>query len=115
MKKFIFSLILGAVCCGFIVSCNEKPNHYRFVKVMNGKEDVDTIEAKNDTDALKQYFSLMEKIVVANLDGGTPYEAMYIISPDGDTLNTNEELTKAVFKDMMPQQVNQDVPAADGQ
>ena len=105
MKRIIFSVIVAAVCCSCLISCNEKPNRYRFVKVMDGKEEVETIEAKNDTDALKQYFNLMEKIVVANLDG-SPYEAMYVISPDGDTLNTDEELMKAVFEDMMPKQTS---------
>ena len=111
MKRFIFSIIVGAVCCGCMVSCNEKPNRYRFVKVSDGKEEVETIEAKNDTDALKQYFGLMEKIIVAHSEG-SPYEAMYVISPNGDTLNTDEELMKAVFQDMIPMQA----PAApDGQ
>ena len=46
---------------------------------------------------LKQYFDRLEKIIVANIDKPQePFKAMYIISPDGDTLNINAELLEAV-------------------
>ena len=97
MKKIIYALLLAVGCCG-VFSCNEKPKSYRFVKVTaDGKEEVENIEAKNDTDALNQYFSLLEKTIIANIDKAeSPYEKMFVLSPDGDTLNTNEELLKAV-------------------
>ncbi|MBR5726800.1 MAG: hypothetical protein IKX56_08725 [Muribaculaceae bacterium] len=97
MKKIVSALLLTVVCC-CVISCNEKPKSYSFVKVSNdGKEEVEKIEAKNDTDALKQYFDRLEKIIVANIDKPQePFKAMYIISPDGDTLNTNAGLLEAV-------------------
>lgn len=100
MRRFIFGIALAAVCCGCLISCNEKPKHYRFVKQLyNGKEEVEEINAKNDTDALKQYFSQMEKIIVESLDKPeSGFKAMYVISPDGDTLNKDEALMKAIVK-----------------
>ena len=99
MKKIVSVLLLAVVCC-CLFSCNEKPKNYRFVKVANdGKEEVEKIEAKNDTDALKLYFDRMEKIILANIGKQEePFKAMYVISPDGDTLNTNAELLEAVAK-----------------
>ncbi len=100
MKKIASALLVAAIACGCLVSCNDKPKHYRFVKVMtDGKEEIENIDAKNDTDALQQYFSRMEKVIIANLDKQeTPVESMFVISPDGDTLNTNEQLLEAVAK-----------------
>ena len=89
---------MAAVVCCCVISCNEKPKSYKFVKIVDdGKEEVEDIEAKNDTDALKQYFDRMEKIIVANIGKQEePFKAMYVISPDGDTLNTNKELLRTV-------------------
>ena len=71
------------------------------MKVTTSGEQVETFEAKNDTDALKQYFKRMEKIIIENLDKqDSGIEAMYVISPEGDTLNTNMELLDAVTKDL---------------
>lgn len=98
MKKFFSVLLLAVVCCG-VFSCNEKPKSYKFVKITaDGKEEVEKIEAKNDTDALNLYLERIEKIIIANLDKGDeqPFKAMYVISPDGDTLNTNKELLRTV-------------------
>ena len=102
MRRHLFAFILAAVCCGCLVSCNEKPKGYRFVKVQaDGKEEVEMIEAKNDTDALNQYFDRMEKIIVANIGKESePFKAMYVISPAGDTLNTNKELLESVMKNL---------------
>ena len=102
MRRYFFALILAAVCCGCLVSCNEKPIGYRFVKVLpDGKEEVEKIEAKNDTDALNQYFDRMEKIIVENIGKESePFKAMYVISPSGDTLNTNKEMLEAVMKNL---------------
>ena len=106
MKKLVFALLLAVVCCG-VFSCNEKPKSYRFVKVtVDGKEEVENIEAKNDTDALNQYFNLMEKILIANIEKEeAPYKEMYVLSPEGDTLNTNKELLEA-FEAKLPKMVN---------
>ncbi|MBQ2235439.1 MAG: hypothetical protein II428_01825 [Muribaculaceae bacterium] len=108
MKRFILSTImLAVVCCGSLVSCNKKPPKpvgYRFVKLTNdGKEQVEEIKAINDSDALKQYFNRMEKIIVENIGKEEePFKAMYVISPSGDTLNTNEELIKKVLEPDVP-------------
>lgn len=109
MRKFIIGIALAAVCCGCLMSCNEKPKHYRFVKQLNdGKEEVETIDAKNDTDALKQYFSRMQKIIVENLDKPeSNFKAMYVISPAGDTLNKDEALMEAAVKPEPTQAVPQ--------
>ena len=97
MKKLVFALLLAVVCCG-VFSCNEKPKSYKFVKVTtDGKEEVESIEAKNDTDALNQYFNLLEKTIIANIEKAqAPYKEMFVVSPEGDTLNTNKELLEAV-------------------
>ena len=101
MKKIVCALLLAVVCCG-VFSCNEKPKSYRFVKVTNdGKEEVENIEAKNDTDALNLYFDRMEKIIVENIGKETqPFKSMCVISPEGDTLNTNKELIEAISKNL---------------
>lgn len=103
MKK-ILSIVMVALLCCVAFSCNEKPaklQEYKFVKVTTSGEQVETFEAKNDTDALKQYFKRMEKIIIENLDKqDSGIEAMYVISPEGDTLNTNMELLDAVTKDL---------------
>ena len=86
-----------------LTSCNEKPKNYRFVKVMaDGKEVEEKIVATNDTDALKQYLNEMEKIIVINIDkpDAKPFEAMYVISPKGDTLNKDNEMIEKVMKSM---------------
>ena len=100
MRKILSILAVAAVCCGCMISCNEKPKSYRFVKVaLDGKEEIENISATNDTDALKLYFDRMEKIIVANIDKQEePFKAMYVVSPSGDTLNTNKELLEAVMK-----------------
>ena len=96
MRRFIFSIAVAAACCCCLLSCNEKPKSYKFVKVMNdGKEIVDDIKAMNDPDAVKQFFGVMEKMFVDNAE--SPYKVIYLISPAGDTLNTNEELMEAVL------------------
>ena len=78
MKKIVCALLLAVVCCG-VFSCNEKPKSYRFVKVTNdGKEEVENIEAKNDTDALNLYFDRMEKIIVENIGKETqPFKSSW--------------------------------------
>lgn len=103
MRKFIALIVAVAACGCLLTGCNEKPRNYRFVKVMNdGKEEMQEITAKNDTDALKQYLSAMEKVILENMEKPDAernnYKAMYIISPDGDTLNTNNELLEAAMK-----------------
>jgi len=97
MKKIICGLLLAVMCCGMF-SCNEKPKSYKFVKVLpDGKEEVENIEAKNDTVALNLYFSRLEKILIENIDKAEqPYKEMFIISPDGDTLNTDAGMLEAV-------------------
>ena len=101
MKKLVYAVLLAVVCCG-VFSCNEKPKSYRFVKVTtDGKEEVENIDAKNDTDALNLYFDRMEKIIVENIGKETqPFKSMFVISPEGDTLNTNKELIEAISKNL---------------
>ena len=114
MKKIV-SILMAAVVCCCVISCNEKPKSYKFVKIVDdGKEEVENIEAKNDTDALKQYFDRMEKIIVANIGKQEePFKAMYVISPDGDTLNTNEQLLEAVAKTLPTMAAPAPQPAAE--
>ncbi len=106
MRKLLYVLVFGAVCAGCLLSCNEKPKNYRFIKVgLDGQEQVEDIAAFNDTDALKLYFDRMEKAIIANLDKPQePYRAMYVVSPAGDTLNTNQALLEAVMKTLPPMQ-----------
>ena len=115
MKKIIPILLVAALCCG-VLSCNEKPKSYKFVKVTaDGKEEVEKFEAKSDTDALNLYFERMEKVIVANIEKQEePFKAMFVISPDGDTLNTNKELLEAVMKNVptLVQPVANDAPEA---
>ena len=110
MKKIVSALLLAVLCCGMF-SCTEKAQKtegeestksYKFVKVgTDDKESVEEFTAKNDTDALNQYFALMEKVIIDNIGKeDEPYKAMYVISPEGDTLNTNKELLEAVTKDV---------------
>ena len=84
------------LCC--LWSCNEKPRHYKFVKrAMDGTEQVETIEAQNDTAALSLYIDRMSQVIVDNMnDNGKPFEAMFIISPEGDTLNTNKDMLEII-------------------
>ena len=97
MRRFIFSIAVAAVCCCCLLSCNEKPQKYRFVKVTpDGKEIVEDIEALNDTVAVKQFFGIMEKMFIENAE--PPFKEMFLISPAGDTLNTNEALMEAALK-----------------
>ena len=102
MKKIVFVLLLAVVCCG-VFSCNEKPKSYKFVTVGDdGKEKVENFSAKNDTDALNLYIDRMEKMLIASLEkqDGPSFTSMYVISPDGDTLNTNKELLDAVSESL---------------
>ena len=100
MKKII-SIVLAAIVCCSVISCNEKPKSYRFVTLgKDGKEKVEEFSAKNDVEALKMYFDRMEKIVVENIGKEPTYEAMYVVSPEGDTLNTDEKLLQSIMKDI---------------
>lgn len=98
MRKLLSVLMVAAVCCGCLSSCNVKPKSYRFVmKAKDGSEKVEDIKAKNDTDALNQYLDRMSQVIVESLEKKEPaFESMYVISPDGDTLNTDKELLEAV-------------------
>ena len=89
-----------AIVLSLLSSCNEKPRHYKFVKKLkDGTEKLEKIEAKNDTDALNLYIDRMSAVVVDNLNNpGEQIEAMFVVSPEGDTLNTNEELLKCVME-----------------
>ena len=99
MKRIIPILVI-AIALSCLSSCNEKPKSYRFVKIMkDGTEQVEQFEAKNDTDALNLYLDRMSALIVENLEKKTePFEAMYVISPGGDTLNTNQDLLKCVME-----------------
>ena len=67
------------------------------MKVMpDGKEVVEKIEAENDTAAAKFFLDKMVKMFSQPQD--TPAQAIYMISPEGDTLNTNKALMEAVVQ-----------------
>jgi len=102
MKNLIYLLLAAFMCCA-VVSCNEKPIHYKFVIVANdGTEKVEELTAENDTDALNQYIKRMEKILIMSvMKGEEPdFKGMFVISPNGDTLNTNKGLLDAVSEDI---------------
>ena len=104
MKKLLSAFVLAALCCGMF-SCNEKPpQNYKIVKVLNdGKEEVEELVAPNDTVALNMYLDKLGKIIVENMDKEeAPFKKMFILSPKGDTLNTNEELLNEVMKTSNP-------------
>ena len=109
MRKLFCAFLLAAVCCGCLVSCNEKPKSYRYVKVMpDGKEVVETIEAENDTAAAKVFLERMVKMFSQPQDN--PAQAVFIISPEGDTLNTNKELMETVFQQTAKPEDSQVIP-----
>ena len=109
MRKLFCAILVAAVCCGCLVSCNEKPRSYRFVKVMpDGKEVVETIEAANDTAAAKVFLDRMVKMYSQPQD--TPVQAVFIISPEGDTLNTDQALMEAVFQQTAQPQDSKVIP-----
>ena len=118
MRKLIAIIAVVATCGCLLTGCNEKPKNYRFVKVMNdGQEQVENINATNDTDALKQYLNAMEKIILENIGKSAdaqPFKAMFVISPDGDTLNTNNELLEAAMKGETGKTMIQPGTAPDG-
>ena len=99
MQRFIPLLII-AIAMSCMISCNEKPKNYKFVKrAMDGTEQVEEFQAKNDTDALNLYLDRMAAVVIENLNNqGPKFDKMFVISPDGDTLNTNQELLDHVSK-----------------
>lgn len=110
--KRILPVIAAAIAMTCLTGCNKKPIHYTFIQNMSdGKQVVEKLDAKNDTDALNIYLDRMSKIIIENLsktDSLAPsIESMYVISHDGDTLNTNEELLNAVANT-----VNATVPTA---
>ena len=96
----IIPILAIAIVLSLLSSCNEKPRHYKFVKKLkDGTEKLEKIEAKNDTDALNLYIDRMSAVVVDHLNNpGEQIEAMFVVSPEGDTLNTNEELLKCVME-----------------
>ena len=109
MRKLFCAVLLAAVCCGCLVSCNEKPKSYRYVKVMpDGKEVVETIEAENDTAAAKVFLERMVKMF--SQPQNNPAQAVFIISPEGDTLNTNKELMETVFQQTAKPEDSQVIP-----
>lgn len=126
MKRIIPFILLTVMGCYF-VSCNgpakeqakqEQPAEavYKFVQVLpDGSEQVEDLTAKNDTDALNLYFDRMEKILMDNIGKKEqPFKAMYIISPKGDTLNTDEKLMESVMKKTaQTMMISKDVPAGE--
>jgi hypothetical protein len=98
-NRILAAVMVVAVCCGCLVSCNEKPRNYKFVKVLqDGKEQVEEFQAPNDTVALNEYIDRMGKMIASSIASGegSDFKAMFVISPEGDTLNTDEELLKVV-------------------
>ena len=74
----------------------------------DGKEVVETIEAENDTAAAKVFLERMVKMFSQPQD--TPAQAVFIISPEGDTLNTNKELMETVFQQTAKPDDSQVIP-----
>ena len=98
MKRIIPALIIALAC---LASCNEKPRQYQMVQNMaDGQQIVEKFEAENDTVALNQYLDRMTKIIMQNISDSTgkapEIESMYVISPDGDTLNTDEGMMQVI-------------------
>lgn len=96
----IFIAVFCMASCGN--SSNEKGDGYRIVFVTkDGSKEVEKIEAQNDTDAVRQFTQKVSTIVFSNLDKEEPpFEDAYVLSPDGDKLNKNEELLKAAIGDI---------------
>ncbi len=108
MRKIIPAVIIALCMLG---SCNEKPKHYSFVQNMSdGKQVVEEIDAQNDTVALKMFLDRMSKVIIANMENtdstSAQIESMFVISPDGDTLNTNQELIQAIEMQVLDRQQN---------
>ena len=108
MRKIIPAVIIALSMLG---SCNEKPKHYSFVQNMSdGKQVVEEIDAQNDTVALKMFLDRMSKVIIANMENtdstSAQIESMFVISPDGDTLNTNQELIQAIEMQVLDRQQN---------
>ncbi len=109
MRKLIYGIFAAALCC-CVISCNEKPGHYRFVQEKaDGSQIEEKIEALNDTDAVKQYLERLTAIIIEKMTSGadsveSDIKGMYIISPKGDTLNTNDELMNAIGEEIMKSQ-----------
>lgn len=113
--KLITSLLTAVMAIACLSSCNEKPRHYTFIQNMSdGKQIVEQIDAKNDTVALNLFLDRMTKAIVDNLEDSdstsAKVESTYIISPDGDTLNTNLELTQAIEKQILNTQKKGAIP-----
>ena len=110
MKRLIPALALAIVLCA-VSSCNEKPRHYTFVQNMSdGKQVVETLDAKNDTVALNMYVDRMSKVIVEAMTdtaaNKAQIESMYVISPEGDTLNTNKELMHVIEQQILEKSSN---------
>ncbi len=105
MRRIIPVLIVALAC---LASCNEKPRQYKMVQNMaDGQQIIEKFEAENDTIALNQYLDRMTKIIMQNIGdttGKTPtIESMFVISPDGDTLNTDEGMMKVIEQQLTKQ------------
>ena len=96
----ILPLLVTVMALACLASCNKKPRHYQMVQNMtDGKQIVEQFDAENDTVALNQYLDRMTKIIMDNMNDtakATKIESMFVISPDGDTLNTKKELMQAI-------------------
>ena len=101
MRKSFFPLIVAVIALLCLASCNKVPRHYQMVQNMSdGKQVVDTFDAENDTVALNMYLDRMSNIIIQNMNKNdstaAKIESMYVLSPEGDTLNTNPELMDAI-------------------
>ena len=99
MKRIIPALII-TLTLTVLASCNEKPRNYELIiNTMDGKQKVEKLTAKDDTAALKLYLDRMTKSVLEETEKDTTsIQSMFIVSPDGDTLNTNQELLLKVVE-----------------
>ena len=104
MRRNFLPLIVAVIVLSCLVGCNKKPpRQYQMVQNMSdGKQIVEKFEADNDTIALNKFLDRMSDIVAINMtesdSTAADIESMFVISPEGDTLNTNPELMHAIEK-----------------
>ena len=100
--KFIYHifalLVAGIILSGCGGSGYGKSDSYRIVYVSkDGSKEIEKIEAKNDTDAVKQFTQKVAAIAFSNLDKEEfPYQDVMVLSPSGEVLNKNKDLMNAV-------------------
>ena len=110
----ILPLVVTVLALACLASCNKKPRHYQMVQNMtDGQQIVERFDAENDTVALSQYLDRMAKVIMENMNDtaqAPKIESMFVISPDGDTLNTNKELMHKLETEVLNRQMKPTMP-----